>query len=191
MNKTRSLLAWSMIKQKRKGLWCLVGGEVKRRNRLFPSSHQLPFQSEAKCYENQFSFILKFGTNYHNKNFAVRLALKERLRGTRKWPIWYQTRRSKIVSGPQPGCCHTCTAKGVDHERCPVVLKTGCILGGKMCLSRRKMKTVIVLEEKHVFHHKKHCLSRKRPLLNRTLGLRDVSAELPITRDGCLRRNTW
>ena len=26
-------------------------------------------------------------TNYHNKSFAPRLALKERLRGTRKWPI--------------------------------------------------------------------------------------------------------
>ena len=25
--------------------------------------------------------------NYHNKSFALRLALKERLRGTRKWPI--------------------------------------------------------------------------------------------------------
>ena len=29
----------------------------------------------------------EIGTNYHNKNFALRLALKERLRGTRKWPI--------------------------------------------------------------------------------------------------------
>ena len=30
---------------------------------------------------------IEIGTNYHNKNFALRLALKERLRGTRKWPI--------------------------------------------------------------------------------------------------------
>ena len=25
--------------------------------------------------------------NYHNKNFALRFALKERLQGTRKWPF--------------------------------------------------------------------------------------------------------
>ena len=30
---------------------------------------------------------IEIGTNYHNKNFALRLALKERLKGTRKWPI--------------------------------------------------------------------------------------------------------
>ena len=30
---------------------------------------------------------IEIGTNYHNKRFALRLALKERLRGTRKWPI--------------------------------------------------------------------------------------------------------
>ena len=46
------------------------------------------------CYEDQFSFKLKLElitelhrTNYHNKNSALRLALKERLMGTRKWPI--------------------------------------------------------------------------------------------------------
>ena len=30
---------------------------------------------------------IEIRTNYHNKTFALRLALKERLRGTRKWPI--------------------------------------------------------------------------------------------------------
>ena len=40
-------------------------------NRLFPSSPMPPFQSEAKCEV----FV------------ALRLALKERLKGTRKWPI--------------------------------------------------------------------------------------------------------
>ena len=30
---------------------------------------------------------IEIGTNYHNKNFALRLALKERLKRTRKWPI--------------------------------------------------------------------------------------------------------
>ena len=28
---------------------------------------------------------IEIKTNYHNKNFALRLALKERLRGTLKW----------------------------------------------------------------------------------------------------------
>ena len=31
---------------------------------------------------------IEIGTNYHNKSFALRLALKERLRRTRKWPIF-------------------------------------------------------------------------------------------------------
>ena len=30
---------------------------------------------------------IEIGTNYHSKNFALRLALKERLIGTQKWPI--------------------------------------------------------------------------------------------------------
>ena len=30
---------------------------------------------------------IEIGTNYHDKNFALRLALKERLKGTRKWSI--------------------------------------------------------------------------------------------------------
>ena len=32
---------------------------------------------------------IEIGINYHNKSFALRLALKERLRGTRKWPILF------------------------------------------------------------------------------------------------------
>ena len=32
---------------------------------------------------------IEIRTNYHNKSFALRLALKERLRGTRKWPIMH------------------------------------------------------------------------------------------------------
>ena len=30
---------------------------------------------------------IEIGTNHHNKSFALRLALKETLRGTRKWPF--------------------------------------------------------------------------------------------------------
>ena len=50
------------------------------------------------CYENQFSFIFEIRTNYHNKNFALRLTLKERLRGTRKWPIWPSSSPAKSNS---------------------------------------------------------------------------------------------
>ena len=39
------------------------------------------------CHENRFLFIIKIGTNYHNKAFVPRLALKDRLKGIRKWPI--------------------------------------------------------------------------------------------------------
>ena len=68
----------------------LRAGFHQRWNRPFPSSPQPPFQSEAKCevFVMKISFIhIEIWTNYHNKNFALRLALKERLRGTRKWPI--------------------------------------------------------------------------------------------------------
>ena len=39
------------------------------------------------CYENQLSFNIEIGTSYHNKNFALGLALKERLRETQKCSI--------------------------------------------------------------------------------------------------------
>ena len=44
---------------------------------------------------------IEIGTNYHSKSFA--LALKERLRGTRKWPIAYTTARNiaYLISHPQ------------------------------------------------------------------------------------------
>ena len=42
---------------------------------------------QSLCYENQFSFILKLELTIITKFFAHKLTLKERLRGTRKWPI--------------------------------------------------------------------------------------------------------
>ena len=56
-------------------------------NRLFPSSLQPPFQDESTrevfVMNNLSVFIhIEIRTNYHNENFALRLALKERLRGT-------------------------------------------------------------------------------------------------------------
>ena len=60
------------------------------------------------CYENQFSFInIEIGTNYHNKNFALRLALKERLRETWKWPIKFMQQRSHIYIPLSPQLQHT------------------------------------------------------------------------------------
>lgn len=41
----------------------------------------------AKSVLRKSIFIpIEIGTNYHNKDFALRVALKERLRETRKWP---------------------------------------------------------------------------------------------------------
>ena len=34
---------------------------------------------------------------------------------------------------------YKCAAKDVNHERCRVVLKTGCALDGKICVSQRKI----------------------------------------------------
>ena len=48
------------------------------------------FQSESKCkvFIQISVFIhIKIRVNYHNNNFALRLALKETPRGTRKWHI--------------------------------------------------------------------------------------------------------
>ena len=62
---------------------------MRKYNRPFPSSSQPPFQSEAKCevFVMNISFIhIEIRTIYH-KNFALRRTVKERLRGTRKWPM--------------------------------------------------------------------------------------------------------
>ena len=42
--------------------------------------------AKSLLWKSLFIYI-EIGTNCHNKNFALRLALKERLRGTRKWLI--------------------------------------------------------------------------------------------------------
>ena len=40
-----------------------------------------------------------------------------------------------------------CAAKGFNHERCVVVLKSGCVIDKKIYMSQKKfMKTVITLE---------------------------------------------
>ena len=59
------------------------------------------------------------------------------------------------------------TSRGVDHEHCVVVQKTGCVIDGKMCMSQRKiMKTVITLEKKNMYFVMKTSLIQKMPLPN-------------------------
>ena len=63
---------------------------IGRNNRPFPSCSRSLFQDESKCQVfvmNITSIHIEIRTNYNNKNFALRLALKERLRGIRKWSI--------------------------------------------------------------------------------------------------------
>ena len=69
-----------------------VVGEVAGRswNRLFPSSKKSHFQNEAKCetFVVKMSFIsMTIKNHFHINGFALNLALKVRLFGTRKWPI--------------------------------------------------------------------------------------------------------
>ena len=40
---------------------------------------------------------IEIGANCHNKNYALRLALKERLMGTRKWPIRNVKSKGKLI----------------------------------------------------------------------------------------------
>ena len=60
---------------------------------------------------------IEIGTNYHNKNFALRLALKERLKGTRKWPIniksCYSINHFCCLQPQQPHTKHCCGHKNV------------------------------------------------------------------------------
>ena len=88
-------------------------------NRPFPSSPQPPFQREAKC---EF-FVMKISfhsywnwseTNYHNKNFALRLALKERLRRTRKWPIAIAFITAKIIAYLRTNVCRSISDSDVN-----------------------------------------------------------------------------
>ena len=60
------------------------------KNRPFPSSLVPLFQNESKC-ENEFCMQFHFHsnqTNFHKNGFALRLALKQRHKGTRKWHIY-------------------------------------------------------------------------------------------------------
>ena len=79
----------------------------------------------AKSLLRKSVFIhIEIETNYHNKNFALRLTLKERLNGTRKWPI-VRNRihlRVKLVKRLPSwitafrACCRCCSKQS---EKCP------------------------------------------------------------------------
>ena len=56
---------------------------------------------------------IEIGTNYHDKNFALRLALKERLKGTRKWPIGMLIYRHQEFQFPLGYAAHL----GTESER--------------------------------------------------------------------------
>ena len=61
-----------------------------RKNRPFPSSKKSHFQNEAKCetFVVKMSFIsMTIKNHFHINGFALNLALKVRLFGTRKWPV--------------------------------------------------------------------------------------------------------
>ena len=63
------------------------------------------FQNESKCEtfhmpENEFSMQFHFHANqshFHNNGFAFRLALKQRHKGTRKWPIAIASNKLLVV----------------------------------------------------------------------------------------------
>ena len=66
------------------------GPEKALSNMLFPSSKKSHFQNEAKCktFVVKMSFIsMTIKNHFHINGFALNLALKVRLFGTRKWPI--------------------------------------------------------------------------------------------------------
>lgn len=53
-----------------------------------------------KVFSLRFKASLReIGTNYHNKNFTLRFALKEGLRGTWKWPIKFVKTRGQTEKG--------------------------------------------------------------------------------------------
>ena len=74
--------------------------------------------------------------------------------------------------------------KGVDHERCVVDLKTGCI-DAKICMSERKIMKIVIALKKNMFY-----IMKKTLFPEWTLSPHCMYAALLIANDGHLRRNT-
>ena len=67
----------------------------------FPSSLVRFFQNESKCetfhMKNEFCMQFHFHVNqihFPQNGFALRLALKQRLKWTWKWPIWFLVKKN-------------------------------------------------------------------------------------------------
>ena len=72
------------------------------RNRPVPSSKNSHFQNEARCttFLVKMSFIcMRIKNDFHIKGWAPTLVLKERPRGTRKWPSCSQSRTFGFCDG--------------------------------------------------------------------------------------------
>ena len=109
----------------RRSGWCFWLDGV---NRPFPSSKKSHFQNEAKCetFVVKMSFIsMTIKNHFHINGFALNLALKVRLFGTRKWPIFNYFYLSQILYVcPHIPSCLT-PILGVGKSRfCACLLKT-------------------------------------------------------------------
>ena len=78
-------------------------------NRPFPSSFVPLFQNESKCE----AFHMKMSSacrthfhanqcHFHKRGFALRLALKQRHKGTQKWPILIYITELPAIHSTQP-----------------------------------------------------------------------------------------
>ena len=59
-----------------------------------------PFQNESKCEIFLWKLVLFsiwMKTDIHNKDFVLRLILKERLKKTRKWPVEWNERIAEVI----------------------------------------------------------------------------------------------
>lgn len=81
------------------------------------------------------------------------------------------------------GCGYACSSKGVEYERCVVILKPERAQDGKICISQSNiMKTVIPLEKKKVFQLE-NIAYQKDAIPDWTSSLHHMSAVLPIVRE--------
>ena len=77
----------SIVRLSFNGLYNQSKGE---NNKPFPSSlvpSSLVFQNESKCETFHMKMDHANQGHFHNNGFALRLAVKQRRKGTRKWPI--------------------------------------------------------------------------------------------------------
>ena len=74
---------------------------MSQNNKPFPSSKKSHFQSEDKCESINMKMIFNYDANkthFHNKGFALRLVLRVRFFGTRKWLIGIKVKRRALLN---------------------------------------------------------------------------------------------